>query len=584
MHSLPALLAAMLLLPLLAPPARAAEAPSVINDAHASDLRLRGDARAAAVRARADSPTAVRITTPHRPPNIWDVQLSLPNAVPIARGDTLHLTLRARSVESPMREATFEFNFETAGPPHHKSAQARFSVGEEWTDFSVPFRSIRDYAPGEALAAIQLGFGPQTIEIDALRLVSYAGRLAPEDLPQTRSTYHGREPDAPWRAEAAERIDRLRKADLTLRVLDASGAPVPNARVEIRQTRHAFPFGTAVTARDLASASSESEAYRRKVAELFNEAVFENAMKWEHWGLGDPEQIDAALAWLDEHDIPVRGHCLVWPGRLYMPKDALAALDDPRALRELTERRVRETAARYAGRLIDWDVLNEPVTNRDIQNALGDDAEADWFAIAREADPNAVLYVNDFGLMTEGDADNPKLDAYEAIIRRILDAGAPLGGIGMQGHFATAATPPEELWKIWDRFAALGLPIKVTELDMAFADRDLQADYMRDFLTAAFAHPAVTGVLHWGFWEHRHWRPEAALFAADWTPRPHGQAYIDLVFGAWTTRGTFTTDAEGLVRLRAFKGDYEITAGAAEPFRLRLEDDLQAELRLAPSR
>ena len=83
---------------------------------------------------------------------------------------------------------------------------------------------------------------------------------------------------------------------------------------------------------------------------------------------------------------------------------------------------------------------------------------------------------------------------------------------------------------VLDQFSEFGLPIELTEASFSLDDRELQADYMRDFLIATFSHPNVQGIMLWGFWEKRHWRPQAALIASDWSDlRPHGQAWMDLV-------------------------------------------------------
>jgi len=88
----------------------------------------------------------------------------------------------------------------------------------------------------------------------------------------------------------------------------------------------------------------------------------------------------------------------------------------------------------------------------------------------------------------------------------------------------------------------------------------LQADYTRDFLTAMFGHPAVKGLLTWGFWEGRHWRPNGAYFRRDWSIKPAGQAWLDLVLNAWWTRFSGSTDDTGKVATRGFLGEYEIVA------------------------
>ncbi len=72
-------------------------------------------------------------------------------------------------------------------------------------------------------------------------------------------------------------------------------------------------------------------------------------------------------------------------------------------------------------------------------------------------------------------------------------------------------------------------------------------------------HPSVQVLQQWGFYEPSHWRPRAALFRKDWSPKPNGQAFLDLVFKQWWTDQKGTTDGRGQYALRAFLGDYEVT-------------------------
>ena len=79
-------------------------------------------------------------------------------------------------------------------------------------------------------------------------------------------------------------------------------------------------------------------------------------------------------------------------------------------------------------------------------------------------------------------------------------------------------------------------------------------------LTLSFSHPAMDGIVQWGFWAGRHWRPDSAPWAGELEPRPIGQVYRDLVFGEWWTDATVKTGADGTVVVRGFMGDYEVTA------------------------
>ncbi len=100
----------------------------------------------------------------------------------------------------------------------------------------------------------------------------------------------------------------------------------------------------------------------------------------------------------------------------------------------------------------------------------------------------------------------------------------------------------------------------MTELSFNLDDREVQADYLRDFMIAAFSHPNVHGIMLWGFWEKRHWRPQGALFDADWSIRPHGQAWMDLVHTQWRTDVRLSTDSGGIAKIHGFLGNYLITA------------------------
>ncbi|MEO0630462.1 MAG: endo-1,4-beta-xylanase, partial [Planctomycetota bacterium] len=124
-------------------------------------------------------------------------------------------------------------------------------------------------------------------------------------------------------------------------------------------------------------------------------------------------------------------------------------------------------------------------------------------------------------------------------------------------HLVTAS---KRMLEVLDVFAAEGLPIKVTELDITTQDRSLQADFFRDVLITAYSYPGVEGVLLWGFWADRHWRPDAALFASDWTPTPQVAIWDDYVLGAWRETAPATTNNQGAAEIRCHHGTYRVTA------------------------
>jgi hypothetical protein len=90
------------------------------------------------------------------------------------------------------------------------------------------------------------------------------------------------------------------------------------------------------------------------------------------------------------------------------------------------------------------------------------------------------------------------------------------------------------------------------------SDEKLQADYTRDLMTAVFSHPSASGIVMWGFWDPKHWLGNAPLYRKDWTLKPAGEAWMDLVFHQWWTNTAAMTDSSGKCAVRGFLGEYEI--------------------------
>jgi GH35 family endo-1,4-beta-xylanase len=360
---------------------------------------------------------------------------------------------------------------------------------------------------------------------------------------------------AAFAGEPGEAVRRYRTGMLTIRAK-------PGTRVTVRQLRHEFWFGTAVNAGMWTgrAKAEDRERYLEVLRENFNAAVHENALKWysteKRRGEVSYESAEAALAWCEKEGIPMRGHCVFW-GIPKFVQPWIKELDDG-ALRAALEARAKDVMTRFRGRIREYDVNNEMIHGDYYAERLGAEIEPQMFLWCRAADPEAVLYVNDYGILTGGD-----LAKYEAHIRALLKAGAPVGGIGLQGHFGKPADP-EKVQKVLDRLAAFELPIRITEYDCNAADEADRARSLRNLYRTAFAHPAVTGILMWGFWEGRHWRPQAAPWRRDWTPTAVAEAYRELVFGEWWTEAEAVAGGDGVCRVRAFFGRHRVSAGGLE--------------------
>lgn len=363
-----------------------------------------------------------------------------------------------------------------------------------------------------------------------------------------------------WKSQADARIQNHRRGNAVVTVLDANGDPAERARVTVSQENHEFWFGTALSTRMFHEnvPKEQQQKYLAIVREYFNSAVHENALKWygteRNQGQVNFEDADRILQWCEENHIRMRGHCIFWDVEKYV-QDWLKALS-AEALLEHVQRRATQVPARYRGRILEYDVNNEMIHGGYYQNRFGsEEIYHGMFTWAHEADPEAVLYVNDFSILNGSD-----LEKYKQQIRSFLDAGVPVGGIGCQGHFGRQIPPPEEIWKRLDSLAEFGLPIKITEYDCETEDEQYKANALEDFYRICFSHPAVNGILMWGFWERAHWKPNAAIFDRDFQPKPAAVAYRNLVSKEWHTQLTGWTKADGAFTFKGYFGDYQVTA------------------------
>ncbi len=518
---------------------------------------------------------AFRVSIVKKPEARREVQVNTPSVAPLKLGDYGQVLFYARSVTPPASGAKPEITviMERASEPWNKFVNLNLELGPEWREYAVPFQVLPSfgklkkdlYKPGEAHFAMNLGSDLGTVELGSFRVVNYGPDIDKSVLRFEKLSYAGREDGAQWRVEAGKRIESLRKGDFSIQVVDASGKPVPDAEVKVEMTRHLFPFGSAIHVGTWMRKDSDGERYREEFKKLFNIAVFEGEMKWGVKGWDYRDSIRDCVKWLHGSGLQVRGHCLVWPNWRRCP-DGLQSLEKfPELLDDTVRDHIAYEASTIGDDVIEWDVANEVYSNHELMDAIGGDPLPGWFKAAKAAAPKQRMYINDYGILA---CYNKLFDAhvlaYEKTIDGLLKAGAPLEGIGMQSHFNGNTTDPENVLKILDRFSRFNLPVKVTEFDFGTFDAQLQADYTRDFMTAVFSHPSIAGFLMWGFWDGQHWRLDAPVYGKDWTLKPSGKAYKDLVFGKWWTRLEGRSSDAGAFAARGFYGDYKysVKAGA----------------------
>ncbi|MBN1821827.1 MAG: endo-1,4-beta-xylanase [Prolixibacteraceae bacterium] len=367
-------------------------------------------------------------------------------------------------------------------------------------------------------------------------------------------------------SDANQSIEKLRKGELIIKAK-------PGDNVEVEQLSHEFWFGCAISnglAGDYWKAE-DKEMFKKKFLENFNSAVTENAVKWPDMerrkGQVNYQTVDGILEWTEENNIPLRGHNIFWGVEKFV-QDWVKELDDAE-LENTLKNRAETLAARYKGRFAEYDLNNEMIHGNYYEKRLGPEITKQMAQWVHNGDPDAKLFLNDYDILT-GNA----LDRYMEQIRTLLNQGVPIAGIGVQGHLHGDTFDRAELKRSLDSLAQFGLPVRITEFNMPgqrskyYRDRNLKmtpedeeqkAKDIVDYYRICFTHPAVEGIIMWGFWEGANWISVSSLYNRDWTPTPAAKAYHHLIYNEWWTNESGTTNSEGIYKVPAFFGKYKVT-------------------------
>ncbi len=394
---------------------------------------------------------------------------------------------------------------------------------------------------------------------------------------------------------ADARINQHRTAQRLLRFVLGEGVPVPaGTQVAIEQTRHAFPFGCNMYGWERLDTPDQNASYSQHLADLFSYAVLEF-----YWGKPpgyarmdgyEPAQGDIRrdrrekqVEWCSQHGLMAKGHPLLF----FREPAWVAALAEADGEAAQWSRITREIRG-FAGSVAIWDVVNEPVgmqARSMEQNApalsrlyarhgeLGVIKKA--YALARQADPTAILVLND--VVTD--------DRFLNLVAQALDAGVPIDAIGIQHHELSDYGGPERAWDICERFGRFGLPVHITELMIpsgsaagraAFGWQRCPAGWMTEpegearqaeetaeLYRILFSHPAVGAITWWDFCDQSAFMElPVGLLRRDATPKPAYVALRKLIREEWWTRAQLVATG-GAIPFSGFLGDYRVTAEIA---------------------
>lgn len=280
--------------------------------------------------------------------------------------------------------------------------------------------------------------------------------------------------------------------------------------------------------------------YGEVLGREFNMLVSENAFKlWAIHPTADRytfEGADTLVEFAEAHGMKVRGHTLLW--YRYMPDWIEKATFSPEQWDQVIHEHITTVVSRYKGRVQYWDVLNEAISDggsgalrqTNWSDGLGPDFVDKVFTWAHEADPDALLFYNDYG----AEGMNRKSDRVYALVKGMLERNVPIHGVGLQLHLTEAGVPrPEEVQRNIERLAELGLQVHITELDIRLPDRasadmfETQARLYRAYLEACLAVENCTAFVMWGFTDRYSWIPSfqagfghALIFDAAYRQKP----------------------------------------------------------------
>ncbi|QTE02816.1 non-reducing end alpha-L-arabinofuranosidase family hydrolase [Streptomyces cyanogenus] len=283
---------------------------------------------------------------------------------------------------------------------------------------------------------------------------------------------------------------------------DARPAPVKASTLGAQAARSGRYFGTAVAAGRLGDGT-----YTAILDREFNAVTPENEMKWDATersrGSFSFAAADQIVSHAVAHGQRVRGHTLVWHSQL---PGWVGSISDATTLRGVMRSHITTEMGHFKGKVYAWDVVNEAFADGGsgarrasvFQNVLGDGFIEDAFRTARSADSAAKLCYNDYNIENWSDA---KTQAVYRMVRDFRSRGVPIDCVGFQSHFGSSG-PPASFGTTLANFAALGVDVQITELDIAQAPATAYANTVKACMNVA----RCTGISVWGIRDSDSWR------------------------------------------------------------------------------
>ncbi|OWF48073.1 uncharacterized protein LOC110453569 [Mizuhopecten yessoensis] len=361
-------------------------------------------------------------------------------------------------------------------------------------------------------------------------------------------------PNNNWKSEAQTRIEHLRKADVHLKVVNHQNVHLNGVTFELHQQTSAFAFGAAVRF-DLVIDHSAT-GYQKYLYDNFEWATVANAFKWRLMeytqGHANFDHGMSALNELLAKGMTVRGHNMYWGVNGHYPA-WLDHLSDQQVLQAM-HTHLNDMISHTRGKLAHWDVNNENLHGDYFEKKTGHpNVTMEMFQWLHSAEPGVKLFLNDYNALSSG-RYTTSLKEQGRIFR---DAGIPIYGIGEQSHFNYGHDDMTTVKYRLDKSAEANLPIWITELSVGDSNADTKAQTFEDLLTLYFSHPAVEGIILWGFCQEAMQCKQCALaIGPQCHPNAAGEKVSQLLRQTWRTN---VSQSLANHNIRAFKGNYQMT-------------------------
>jgi endo-1,4-beta-xylanase len=300
---------------------------------------------------------------------------------------------------------------------------------------------------------------------------------------------------------------------------EAATGIVDSVRPALRVLAQARGISIGAALRDGPLSANEA-GYADTAARQFDSITPEFQFMWGNieavQGVLNLGPVDVVVDFAEAHGLSLMGTPLVW--HLILPPWVNAAMS-PAAFESALTTRIQTLLGLYGDRVDAWVVVNEAIDGGTLRPSiflqkLGPGYIAQAFHLARAADPDALLFINDYGVETIG----PKSDALYALVAELLQQGVPIDGVGFQMHVGGFFGIPlkSSVQANIQRFTDLGLVVRITEMDMQTGFPPFpseprsqklaaQRGYYRGLVEACVEMPGCIGVDFWGFTDKHTW-------------------------------------------------------------------------------